>query len=391
MAENYYFRDTWAEVDLDRIQENVRSMKKHLALGTNIIAVVKANGYGHGDYQVAKTALEAGATSLAVALLDEAIALRQQGIKAPILVLGATRPQDITIAAQHQISLTVFRADWLREAKKSFTGEQHVSIHIKLDTGMGRLGIKAKQELQQVSDEIKDDERFILEGVFTHFATADELDTTYFETQYNNFLTMLSWFPVKPKIIHCGNSATGLRFPNKVFNAVRLGIAMYGLSPSVEMKSLLPFTLNEAFSLHSRLVHVKKLSQGESVSYGATYTAQEEEWIGTVPVGYADGWIRKNQHGDVLVDGTRCPIIGRICMDQFMVRLPKELPVGTKVTLIGMQKNAMISIDEIAKRLDTINYEIPCTINSRVPRIFLKNKSIIEVRNPVLQINNTLV
>ena len=390
MEENQFFRDTWVEVDLDRIQENVRLMKKHLTIDTNIIAVVKANAYGHGDVQVAKTALESGATNLAVAFLDEAIALRQQGITAPILVLGATRPTDITLAAQYQIALTVFQHEWLHEAKKSLVLEKQVSFHLKLDTGMGRLGIKDKQGLLQVIKEIKNDERFILEGVFTHFATADELDTTYFDTQYETFLTMLSWLPLTPRLIHCGNSATGLRFPEKVFNAVRLGIAMYGLSPSAEMKSILPYPLKEAFSLHSRLVHVKKLSKGESVSYGATYTATEDEWVGTVPVGYADGWIRKNQDGEVLVDGVRCPIIGRVCMDQFMVRLPKELPLGTKVTLIGTQKHEMITIDEIAKRLDTINYEIPCTINCRVPRIFLKNKSIIEVRNPVLQLDKKL-
>jgi len=159
---------------------------------------------------------------------------------------------------------------------------------------------------------------------------------------------------------------------------------MYGLSPSPEIKNKLPYTLKEVFSLHSRLVHVKKITKGESVSYGATYTAQTDEWVGTVPVGYADGWIRKNQGSEVLVAGERCRIIGRVCMDQIIVRIPRQLPVGTQVTLIGSQGEEEITADEVAKRLETINYEITCMINYRIPRIFFLNKSIIEVRNYIL-------
>ncbi|WP_297990903.1 alanine racemase [Anoxybacillus sp.] len=383
--ERAFYRDTWAEIDLDAIFYNVQSMKKHVGSHVDVIAVVKANAYGHGDIQVAKTALEAGATRLAVAFLDEALALRKKGIPldVPILVLGATNPQYAPLAAKENISLTVYQSQWVEEAL-AYAYEQPLMIHIKFDTGMGRLGVKTKEEIERMIALMSQQTGFVLEGVYTHFATADERKTDYFEFQYDAFMRMLKWLPVTPPVIHCANSAAGLRYPDRVFNAVRLGISMYGLSPSQEMKTLLPYPLKEAFSLHSRLTHVKKVKQGEKISYGATYEAKTDEWIGTVPIGYADGWLRRMQHFSVLVDGKRAPIVGRVCMDQMMIRLPYELPIGTKVTLIGEQQGDRISIDDVAAHLHTINYEVPCTISYRVPRIFLKNKSIIEVRNAVL-------
>ncbi|MFT4417105.1 alanine racemase [Fredinandcohnia humi] len=385
MDSSSFYRDTWVEIDLDCIYQNVANMKSYLPNRVEVMAVVKANAYGHGDVEVAKTALEAGATYLAVAFLDEAISLRRGGIEAPILVLGASRPSDVVVAAENNIALTVFNKEWLAEAQQLYKGNKSVLFHLKLDTGMGRLGVKDKAELLSILEAIDHYPYFELEGVFTHFATADEIDTSYFEEQYHSFLQMLEWMPLKPKMIHCGNSATGLRFPDMVFNAVRLGIGMYGMTPSLEIKDQLPYELHEAFSFHSRLVHVKQIAKGEKVSYGATFTADEDMWVGTVPVGYADGWIRKLQDTYVLVEGERCQIIGRVCMDQFMVRLPRKIPTGTKVTLIGGQNDEYIHVDDIAKSLDTINYEITCTISFRVPRIFLKNKSIIEVRNPLLK------
>ncbi|MBD8069672.1 alanine racemase [Bacillus sp. PS06] len=384
MTSTSFYRDTWVEVDLDCIAANVCSMIKHLSPEQKVIAVVKANGYGHGDVQVARVALESGAQYLAVAFLDEALSLRKHGIGAPILVLGASRPEDANVAAEHQISLTVYNAEWLIEASKYIKDDKKLTFHLKIDSGMGRLGVRSEQEISEIFEVIENGSHFHLEGVFTHFATADELDLSYFIKQFERFNELLSTLPVRPELVHTGNSATGLRFPEKTFNAVRLGIAMYGLTPSMEMKEIIPYPLKEAFSLHSKLVHVKKLAKGDKVSYGATYTAEVEEWVGTVPIGYADGWIRKHQGAEVLVSGVRCEIIGRVCMDQLMVRLPKKLPIGTQVTLIGTQENETISIDEVAARLETINYEVPCTINFRVPRIFLKKQSIIEVRNTIL-------
>ena len=381
---SFFYRDTWAEVDLDCIHANVSSVKKLLPNEVKIIAVVKANAYGHGDVQVAREALDAGATHLAVAFMDEALALRKKGITAPILVLGASRAEDVQMAADNQITLTVFQKDWLLEAQKHLKIDSRVSVHIKLDTGMGRLGIRGKEELEDFEQLVSLDQRFHLEGIYTHFATADELNQNYFNQQFELFQELISVLKVRPKYVHCSNSAATLRFQSGIYNAVRLGIAMYGLTPSLEMESEIPFSLNEAFSLHSKLVHVKQLYKGDKISYGATYEASGDEWIGTVPVGYADGWIRKLQGQEVLINGIRVPIVGRICMDQFMVRLPHEVPVGTNVTLIGKDNNQFISINEIAKKLETINYEVPCIITNRVPRLYKKGGKATEIKNYLL-------
>ncbi|MCM3655414.1 alanine racemase [Metabacillus litoralis] len=382
MQEDFY-RDTWVEVNLDAITHNVRSMKHHIGEAIDIIAVVKANAYGHGALQVAKTALDAGASLLAVAFLDEALMLRNSGIDVPILVLGATRAVDVELAIKNDITLTVFSLDWLNGAKK-YMNTGVINLHVKLDTGMSRLGVRAEKELSAIVKFVEDSSHFAITGIYTHFATADESDIAYFNHQYKRFQELLNCISQQDLLVHCGNSATGLRFPDKLYNAVRLGISMYGLSPSVEVKNELPFPLEEVFSLQTKLVHVKKVPKGTKVSYGATYETTEDEWIGTLPIGYADGWLRSLKDSDVLVEGKRVPLIGRVCMDQCMVKLPYELPVGTKVTLIGKQNNEHITVDEVAKRLDTINYEVPCMITSRVPRMFLKNKSIIEVCNPLL-------
>lgn len=389
MADLAYYRDTWVEIKLDKIARNVEAMRRHVPSDIKIMAVVKANGYGHGAIQVAKTALEAGADALAVAILDEALQLRKAGITAPILVLGWVRPEDAPLAAKHQVTLTVFQTDWIEEAVAALRdeGQPHLTIHVKLDTGMGRIGLRNEAEVKGFIEKLRDFQEFLLEGIFTHFATADERKTNYYEKQYQQFVEMIEIFHragFNPPLIHAANSAAALRFPEQAFNMIRLGIAMYGLSPSEEMKDLLPFRLEEAFSLHSKLIHVKELEPGESVSYGATYTASKKEWIGTVPIGYADGWIRKLSGISVLCNGQRVPIIGRICMDQLMIRLPEKLERGTTVTLIGCDGDECITMDEVARYLDTINYEIPCMISERVPRIFYKNNQMIEANNPIL-------
>lgn len=379
-----FYRDTWAEVDLDAITDNVQQMKSRLPKQTQLIAVIKANAYGHGDLQVARTALSAGASYLAVAFLDEAIALRRNGIDAPILVLGLIRSADINIAARHQITITVFQEEWLKEASLLLEQDLTINIHLKVDTGMGRIGIRDIPTLQRAEGIIREDERFTLEGVFTHFATADSLDESYFNQQLETFQHMLKFLTVKPMLIHASNSAAALRSSSAIFNAVRYGISMYGLSPSQEMKEILPFPLKPAFSLRSRIVHIKKVSAGDKISYGTNYEAKEEEWIGTLPIGYADGWIRKLQGGEVLVNGMRVPIVGKICMDQCMIKLPQHFPIGTVITLIGKDGGDSITMEEVADRLETINYEIPCLISSRVPRVFFRAGKEFELDNRIL-------
>ncbi|KJE32661.1 alanine racemase [Bacillus licheniformis] len=380
-----FYRKTWAEIDLTALKENVRNMKRHIGEHVRLMAVVKANAYGHGDAQVAKAALAEGASILAVALLDEALSLRAQGIKEPILVLGAVPPEYASIAAEKRIIVTGYSVGWLKDVLGFLNeAEAPLEYHLKIDTGMGRLGCKTEEEIKEMMELTESSDKLNCTGVFTHFATADEKDTDYFDMQLDRFKELISPLPLDRLMVHSSNSAAGLRFREQLFNAVRFGIGMYGLAPSTEIKDELPFRLREVFSLHTELTHVKKIKKGESVSYGATYTAKRDEWIGTVPVGYADGWLRRLAGTEVLIDGKRQKIAGRICMDQFMISLAEEYPVGTKVTLIGKQKDEWISVDEIAKNLQTINYEITCMISSRVPRMFLENGSIMEIRNPIL-------
>ncbi|MFJ7748191.1 alanine racemase [Peribacillus sp. NPDC097295] len=380
-----FHRDTWAEVNLDNIQDNINSMKNRLPASVSLFAVVKANAYGHGDFEVAQTALQSGADFLCVAFLDEALALREKGIEAPILVLGASRPESAALAAEQGISLTVFDLDWLKKASQVLKAEQVLDVHVKVDSGMGRIGVRTKEQLRDLEGFLKQEVCFNFQGVFTHFATADELNTDYYEKQLIVFKDMLSILTSKPPYIHAANSAASLRFPDSEFNAIRMGISMYGLSPSQEMLQLLPFSLKQAIELKTKMVAVKQLVRGDSVSYGATYTASENEWIATLPIGYADGWIRKLQGQEVIVEGQRVPIVGRICMDQCMIKLPRPFPVGTEVTLIGENGHEAISVDEIADKLETINYEVTCMIGARVPRLYLKNGMLSHVRNILLK------
>lgn len=376
-----FYRHTWAEIQLDAIEENLKAIRKVLPPSTSIMAVVKANGYGHGALETAEVALETGAELLGVALLDEALYLRKNGIRAPILVLGHCPPEYAPIAAKHSISLTVYQKDWLLQAKKVLS--KPVAIHIKVDTGMGRIGVQTEEELFELLTELNLSDSFIFEGIFTHFAKADSKDTEYYQTQLERFLRTLEVVKEKPRWIHASNSAASLLHETGQFNLARIGIAMYGLTPSPEIADILPVKLQGALSLHSTLIHVKKVPKGAKISYGCTYEAEEEEWIGTIPIGYADGWIRALQGQEVLVNGLRAPIVGRICMDQCMVKLPGKMPIGTKVTLIGKSGHEEITVDEIAKKLGTINYEVACMISSRIPRIYKRGEQIVKIKNPL--------
>ncbi|WP_042476946.1 alanine racemase [Bacillus ndiopicus] len=370
MEEIQYYRPTKAVIDLRAIQENIKQLREHLQSDVQIIAVIKANGYGHGDIEVAHAAIQAGATILAVATPEEAVHVRSHISNTDILVLGASPVSFATYAAQNNILLTVFSKEWVEQvALLQLTNK--LKLHIKMDTGMGRLGITSTYELQHLYEAIAATKQMELDGIFTHFATADEKDTQYFNEQVKLFADMLQVLPVKPRLVHVANTATALVKDRSLqLDAIRFGISMYGLAPSHYVAENLPFPLKPAMSLETELVHVKKLAAGQSVGYGATYTAKEDVFIGTLPIGYADGMLRKLTGQTVLIDGKRAPIVGRICMDQCMILLPKAYTVGEKVTLIGTQQNVTISLDEWANKLDTINYEIPCIITNRVPRIY---------------------
>ena len=376
MENRMHYRPTAIKVDLNAIRLNVENLKKHLKPNVQIIAVVKANAYGHGDIQVAKAAIEAGASMLAVATPDEAVHIREHLPNIGILVLGASPISFAPYAVTHNISLTVFSAEWVEQLPQLDT-TNNLKLHIKVDSGMGRIGVTEEQQLLAIYDQINHQENIVVEGIFTHFATADEEETSYFEGQIKKFNQMVRLCPTKPPIVHAANTATALiKDGSCQFDAVRYGISMYGLSPSPYVESILPFSLHRAMSFETELVHVKKIRAGEGVGYGASFTAPEDCYIGTLPVGYADGVIRKLSGQTVLIDGKRVPIIGRICMDQCMILLPKAYTIGEKVVLIGKQGDEEITIDDWAAKLGTINYEVPCILTSRVLRIYENDKFV---------------
>lgn len=379
-----YHRGTRVEVNLSAISKNICNLRSYLPSDVEIIAVVKANGYGHGAVQVSRIALESGATYLAVACLDEALSLRANGIKVPILVVGATEINYLETALKYDVTLTVFDANWVKEAKAILLQEnQKLKIHIKVDTGMRRLGVQTSEELSELLEQI-DEKAFDFEGIFTHFATADEEEESHYKNQLRVFEGFLSKLKSRPRLIHVSNSAALLRYPESNFNAVRFGISMYGYEPSPVVAEVLPFELETAFSLQTKIVQVKKVPKGAKIGYGATYVASEAEWIATIPVGYADGWFRCLQGQEVLVGKIRAPIVGRVCMDQCMIKLPHEVPVGTNVTLIGKSETDEVTVSEIAEKVGTINHEIICGISVRVPRVFIENGKIVEIYNGLL-------
>ncbi|XEO93702.1 alanine racemase [Latilactobacillus sakei] len=370
-----YLRPTRILVDQNAIYENIQNELKHLeGTDTVIFPVLKANAYGHGLIPVAEVAQAAGASGFCVALLDEALALRQANFTEPILVLGITQPSEIELAAANQISLTVGSLEWLQEAAEIAQRVPYfhpLHIHLGIDSGMGRIGFRDEAELLAADAFMKaHPEYFDFEGVFTHFATADDPDDTYFKEQSARFNQLVAVLPKKPRFVHVSNSATSLWHAACNGNVIRMGISLYGLNPSGAAIPDLPYPLKPALGIESELVFVKQVAAGSKIGYGATYEASEGEWIGTIPMGYADGWLRRMSGSTVLVDGQRCEIVGRICMDQMMIRLPKRYPVGTKVVFVGKSGDDEITLQELAEYADTIHYEIICDLSDRIPRVY---------------------
>ena len=368
-----YYRDTWAEIDLDAITHNVKQIKD-LHPTKEIFAVVKANGYGHGDAEVSKVAIEAGVSCLAVSGLDEALRLRNSGIEVPILVLGMTRLKDVLLAAENNISLTAHDEMWI-EHLVSLPLKTPVKVHLKIDSGMHRLGLMTEEQVQKNFNRLKTAPMVEVEGVFTHMATADS-DKEYLGHQIETFKRLIANLDLSDvKYVHLENTATLLQKEFDFDHGIRLGLGLYGINPDKEFIPI-EFELRPALKLLSNLVQVKKIKKGDKVGYGATYEAQEDEWIGVVPSGYADGWTRSHQGRHVIVNGYECEIIGRVCMDQMMIRLPKQFPMGTEVTLIGDG----MPVERVAKEVGTISYEILCLISDRVPRVYKQGGKIIAVK-----------
>lgn len=366
-----YHRPTQLIIDSEAIRQNMYYLHTHRRPEEEVFAVVKANGYGHGAVPIAKIALEEGATGCCVATIDEAIELREAGIQAPVLILGIVDPQYLALISQYRFSIPLATSQWLIEANKMYQQtpwENPIALHLAIDTGMGRIGFTNQAEVLQSYETIDELAGFFCEGIFTHFSTADEADQSYTNEQNQRFKEIIASLPKRPRYIHSANSASEL-WQESEGNLIRYGISLYGLNPSGNALDS-PYPLIPALSLVSELVQVKQVPKGTKIGYGATYQTLDTEWIGTIPIGYADGFVRKLQGFHVLIDNHYCEIVGRVCMDQIMVRLPYELPVKEPVVLVGTMGEKSIELVDLATYIGTIHYEVACLFSERLPRIY---------------------
>lgn len=380
-------RPAYAEINLDNLIHNIKEIRRLSGTEAQVMAVIKADGYGHGSTKIAQVLLDNGADALAVAVLDEAIELRQAGIKAPTFVLGYTQPERSEEVVKYDLEQSVFSLESAKSlSEAAIAQEKTVLVHIKIDTGMGRVGLQVDHNAVEIIKEIYNLPNLRIKGIFTHFATADEVNKNYTQMQFDKFnwiCTKLEEQGIKIEIKHCGNSATIIDLPDMHLNMVRAGIMMYGLAPSEDVL-LNKIELKQVMSLKVRITHVKQIEAGQSVSYGRRFIADEKRTIASLPIGYADGYTRLlTGKAEALVKGQRVPVVGSICMDQCMIDVTgvDGVKVGDEVVLFGHQEDGYISIDEIAKKLGTINYEIVCMISRRVPRVYVSNGEIVEVLN----------
>ncbi len=369
-------RPTWVEIDLNAIANNTRRIKSMVGAQVQVLISLKADAYGHGALKVARTTLRNGASMLGVATLSEATPLREGGITAPILVFGYVPPWQMREAVRQDVTVTLYTSEAAQTLSQAALAlGKTVKVHVKVDTGMGRLGIREEQldDIVALAREIQALPGLVLEGLYTHFAMADTQDKSYAYQQLERFrhvLSVLTEQGLRPPLVHASNSAATLSFPEARFDMVRPGIAIYGLDPSPEVR--VPASFRPALAFKTLVAQVKVVPAGECISYGCTFTTERSTQVAVLPVGYADGFRRSpNNWGSVLIHGQEAPILGRVCMDQCMVDVT-DIPqtrMGDEVVLIGRQGDAILTAEQVAERLDTINYEVVAEILARVPRV----------------------
>ncbi|MDK2821658.1 MAG: alanine racemase [Clostridia bacterium] len=370
-------RPVWAEVNLAALAHNVKEIKKILPRQTEMMAVVKANGYGHGAGHIARTALAHGATWLGVATLDEALALRREGIEdTPILILGYTPSKDVDQVVAADISQTVFNIEQAKALNAAAeTLGKKARLHLKVDTGMGRLGYLPEQVIE-LALEMSKLPNVKMEGLFTHFAASDAADKSYSMYQLNLFKQVKSALEQKGIVFdyyHAANSAAIIDLPEAYFNLVRAGIILYGYYPSHEVQKE-KIDLKPVMTLKAKVVQLKEVPSGYSISYGCTYRTSKVSRIATLPIGYADGYSRLlSNRAEVLIRGHRAPVVGRVCMDQCMIDVTAipEAREGDEVVLFGYQGEKSLPIEEVAAWRETISYEVVSQLSGRVPRIYI--------------------
>lgn len=373
----------YARIDLDAIRLNVNNIKKIMSLGSQLMPVVKADGYGHGAVPICNELKNMGINRFAVATLEEGIILRKNGIDEEILILGYTPDELAHELIEYNLIQTIYKESMANNLSK-VAGKLNktAKIHLKIDTGMGRIGFIPNDESLNIISAINQLPNIEIEGIYTHFSTADEIDKTFTNTQinrFNDFINKLEQKNIFIPVRHAANSAGIIDISSSHMDFVRLGIALYGLYPSdyVNKENI---KLHKALSLISHIIHIKEVEAGTPIGYGGSYITNKKTRIATIPVGYGDGYDRLlSSKGKVLINGEYAPIVGRICMDQFMVditHIPNVKDLD-EVILIGKQGDNEITADDLANIKGTINYEVVCQLGKRIPRVYVKNNEYV--------------
>jgi alanine racemase len=367
------YRPTWAEIDLKAIRHNLSQVRRLVGPGISVMAVVKANAYGHGITEVSGVLEDEGIEYLGVATIDEALRLRERFIKVPILILGAVLEEEVEIAIKHDITLTLCSLEQIKIISKVCEREsKHAKVHIKVDTGMGRIGVWHEAALDFVR-KVMNEKRITVEGIYTHFSSAgrDDFFTQYQIDSFKNLLERVENNAIDIKYKHAANSIATVDLKGSHLNLVRPGIIIYGMYPKRGFEKLIK--LKPALSLKTRITYLKDTPEGRSISYGRTYITQKRTKIATLPIGYADGYGRiLSNKAEVLIRGKRAPVVGKVTMDQTMLDVGhiRGVRVGDEVVLIGRQGFDEIRTEKLARLAGTIAYEIVCSISNRVPRVY---------------------
>lgn len=380
-----------ANINLDALENNVKEIRRVIKDDTKLMCVIKADGYGHGARKMAMELDKMGADWFAVATADEGVELRNSGVEKPILILGFTYPDQYDDLIKYNITPTVITYDNAKELSDYAAKKNAVlDIHVKLDTGMSRIGIMINDQTVDVLIKMSQLGNVRIQGIFTHFACADERDKSITHRQiekYNRVIGELEARGLHVPIKHASNSAGIMQFPEANMNMVRAGIILYGLYPSEDVdKSVLD--LQPVMELKSHVAYMKEIGAGQGISYGLTYVTKRRSKIATITVGYGDGYPRQlSNRGRVLIKGQSAPIVGRICMDQFMVDITdlENIEEGDEVTLVGRDGNEFISVEEVADMVGSFNYEFICVIGRRIPRVYLRNNKPVEMINYLRQ------
>ena len=367
-------RPTWVEIDLNALRHNLLAVKKRIGPQIKILGIVKADAYGHGDYEVSRVLLNNGVEMLGIAILEEGIQLRNTGIKAPLLLLGGVFEEQIDSIIHYDVTPTVYDLKLAEVlSKKATYFNKKLKVHVYVDTGMGSIGVKHDNAVEFVKF-VKNLKNLIIEGIYTHCSSSDEKDSAFTNLQIKRFrdvLDALDTIKVRIPLRHMANSGAILGYPESYFNTVRPGLSLYGLYPSEDVSR--DIGIRPVMSFKTRIIHIKDMESGDVVGYDRAYRITKPTRVATLPMGYADGYNRLlSNQGEVIIRSKKASIIGRVCMDQCFVDVTniKDVSVGDEVVLYGRQAQESIPIESIAKQLNTIPYEVTCSISKRVPRIY---------------------